>query len=70
VGDPGEERRSPDYRGARIGAASALTVGLLGLLFIDAVSSHYDMNPFTIATISTLILALLGLEARDVFLRR
>lgn len=59
----------PDYRQARIGAAVGLTTALIGLLFIDAISPAYEINSVVLAVMATMILGLLGLEAKDIIKR-
>lgn len=46
-----------------------LTTALIGLLFIDAISATYEINSVVLGVMATMILGLLGLEARDILRR-
>ena len=50
------------YRGARIGAALALTAVLALLLVLDALSPDYDVNYLTLTALLAAIAGLLGVE--------
>lgn len=70
MGDERDRGRSGDYRGARIGAATAFVAAIVFLLVWDAVSAdHYDVSPIVLTILVAAVLTLLGLEALD-FLRR
>ncbi len=68
AGDNGPARRS-DYRAARIGAAAALTAVFVVILFVDALSLDYEVNPTIAALLLGGIGGLLSVDALD-FLRR
>jgi hypothetical protein len=67
MSSPGTEgdRRTGDYRMARIGAAAALTGVVCVLLVLDALLPDYDLDPVQLVVIVSAIVTLLGLEARD-----
>ena len=57
--------RSGDYRAARVGAALALTVAVVLMVLIDALSPDYDASPITLGILGTLIAGLLAVEVPD-----
>ena len=61
--DAANRRRADVYSSARIGAAAALTLVLVVLLFLDVTVSDYDISPGILLPLLGAILALLGLEA-------
>ena len=61
---PGSRRE--DYRSARIAVALTLALVIGALLILDAILDAYEIQPATLITIGTMILALLGLEVKDV----
>lgn len=54
--------REPDYRAARIGAGMALTLALIGLLFLDAFVPSYELQPVTIGFLLTAIGAMFSVD--------
>ena len=54
--------REPDYRAARIGAGIALTFALIGLLFLDAISAEYELQPVTLGFLLTAIGAMFSVD--------
>ena len=62
-----DERRSrpSDYRAARIGAAAGLTVAIVVILIIDAVSVDFEVSPVTLGVLATLIAGLLAVDLPD-----
>ncbi len=62
-----DERRSRDgdYRAARIGAAAGLTVAIVLVLLIDALSSNYEASAVTLGVLATLIAGLLAVDLPD-----
>ena len=61
--DP-SDRREGDFRAARIGAASALTVVVVVLLIADVVTGPaYEINPMVLVSLLGTIMTLLGIEA-------
>lgn len=65
-----DEQRHPgreiDYRAARIGAAIALVLALIALLFLDAFIPDYNLSPVTLGFLLTTIGLLLGVEGISV----
>lgn len=68
MSDEAPHSRRGDYRAARIGAGAALVSALVVLLFIDALSTEYEVSPAVLGTLATMILVLFGIEAAS-FLR-
>ena len=63
---PDAERRSGDYRAARIGAGTGLTVVVSVLLCADVVVADYSVDAVVLAALLGTIVTLLGIEAVDV----
>jgi hypothetical protein len=62
--DDSADRRSGDFRAARIGAASALTGVVVILLVADVVTGpDYDVNPMVLVSLLGTVMTLLGIEA-------
>ena len=61
------DRRTGDYRAARIGAATALAAVVVFLSVTDALSAEYALDPIVLATLLTTMLYLLGVEAINLF---
>ena len=64
-GDKSQDHRQGDYRLARIIAATVLTVTVGVLCLADVVVPGYQLDLPTLVVLGTMILTLLGLEARD-----
>lgn len=62
--DPEGDRRAPDYRMARIGAASAVVGVLVAVLVLDVLSTDYEANVVIVAGLLGTLAALLGVEIR------
>ena len=57
--------RTSDYRAARIGAAAGLTVAVVLMLLIDALSGEYEVSPVALGVLATLIAGLLAVDLPD-----
>jgi hypothetical protein len=57
--------RSSDYRAARVGAALGLTVAIVLVMVIDALSPAYEASPVTLGVLATLIAGLLAVDLPD-----
>ena len=66
-GRMGDERRhrSSDYRAARIGAAAGLTIAIIIVMVIDALSESFEVSPITLGVLATLIAGLLAVDLPD-----
>jgi hypothetical protein len=65
----GADRRSRDYRTARIGAAGALCAVTVALLLLDAFVPGYDVDPVVIGLLLGAVGGLLGVDALDILRR-
>ena len=63
--DP-HDRRSGDYRAARIGAGSAFTVVVSVLLIADVMVADYGVDAVVLASLLGTIVTLFGAEVLDV----
>ena len=61
--------RDGDYRAARTGAAAALTGVMIVLLLFDACSGEYEVAPFALVVLATLIASLLAVDLPDLIRR-
>ena len=61
--DNGPYARATDYRQARIGAATGLTVIVIILLLMDALRPDYAADGVVLGGLLTTIVTLLGIEA-------
>lgn len=57
--------RSSDYRAARVGAALGLTIAIVLVMVIDALSPEYEASPVTLGVLATLIAGLLAVDLPD-----
>jgi len=62
-----DDRRTGDYRIARIASGTTLTAVLGALLLADAFSTDYAVDPLVLTILGTLIVTLFGLEAAAVW---
>jgi hypothetical protein len=65
VGGDDRRSRAGDYHLARSAAAVAITAAIVLMSVADIFSTEYEAPPAVLIILGTLVLALLGLEARD-----
>jgi hypothetical protein len=60
--------RSEDYRGVRVGAAAGLTIAVIVMLVIDAISRDYSVDATILVILSTLVAGLVAVDLPDIIL--
>lgn len=65
-----DDRRSrpEDYRGVRVGAAAGITMAIIVMLVIDALSVDYSVEPAILIILATLLAGLVAVDLPDLIL--
>lgn len=65
-----DDRRSrpEDYRGVRVGSAAGITLAIIVMLVIDALSVEYSVEPAILIILATLLAGLVAVDLPDLIL--